>query len=206
MQSARSSVLADGVRSVELDVQRGERATARARADRAGDRSRALSTNTSRSTSRLVIVEHDVLVGRLGRRDRHQRIPALAGRELIQPMRLAAEPLEDAAAGQPHHLAERRARRAARASRAASDRCRAARAEPRSRPCARRHRCASRVIATARRARDRVGREPREPDDDRAGEAEPGDRALDRHAPRLAAERSDRGHRSEQGKRSCRVS
>ena len=49
-----------------------------------------------------------MLVGRLGRRDRHERIPALARRELIQPMRLATEPLEDAAARQPHHLAERR--------------------------------------------------------------------------------------------------
>ena len=55
----------------------------------------------------LVVVEHHPLVRSLGRCDRHERIPALRSGELIQPIRFAPEPFEDASAGQPHHLTDR---------------------------------------------------------------------------------------------------
>ena len=194
MHSARSSVSPTAWRSTSSTW---SAVTARpCAASRSSRRSIAgRNTNTSCSKSVDIVVEHDPLVGRLGRRERHERIPALARRELIQPVRLPAEPLEDAAAGQPHHLAE------------LGD------AEPRERVAQLRieieprewHRRRGRALvgiaaqdrdAAARRARDRVRREPREPDDDRAGVAERRDRALDRDAPRVACRtRSARGPR-----------
>ena len=183
----------------ELDVQRGQRATARGEPiEQAIDR--RLEEEHEPLDIVLVVVEDDVLVGRFGRRHRHERIPALAGRELIQPVRLATEPLEDAAAGQPHHLAERRhAEPRERVAQLRID------VEPRERHRTRRGAlvgiAAQHGDAGARRARDRVRREPREPDDDRAAKPEPGDRVLDRHAPRLAVRSArvgkdrDRAHR-----------
>jgi hypothetical protein len=89
----------------ELDVQHRERTAACTEAlKQAVDRS--LQEEDEPLDVVLVIVEDNDLVGSFWRRHRHEGIPALACRELIEAMRLPAEPLEDAAARKPYHLAD----------------------------------------------------------------------------------------------------
>src|SRR5688572_32100851 len=87
----------------ELDVQRRQRATTCSEAiEQTIDR--AFQEEHETLDVLLVIVEHDVLVGRFRWRHRHEWIPPLTRRELIQTMRFTTKAFKDAAAGQPHHL------------------------------------------------------------------------------------------------------
>jgi hypothetical protein len=74
--------IANGVTKRELDVESDERApTCRESLEQAIDR--GLEEEYETFDILLVVIEDDAFVGCFGRRERHERIPALAGRELI---------------------------------------------------------------------------------------------------------------------------
>ena len=176
--------VADRAAERELDVQRHQRATPRGEPiEQAIDR--ALQDERETLDITEIIVEHDVLVRRLRWRDGHERIPALSGRELIHAMCIAPEPLEDPAPWQAHHLSD-------------GGHPKACERIPQFwidlEPCERNGTGGRTLLGITgqhrdtglHRTRDRVRREPREPDDDGAPQLALGDRALDREAPRSA--------------------